>query len=58
MTSFIGIWVFRIGIGYVLGIICNLGVLGVWIGMYINWFVRGIMYSFRLRGEKWLKRKL
>lgn len=58
ITSFIGMWIFRICIGYILGIVLGLGVLGVWIGMFIDWAVRGLMYFYRLRGEKWLKYKI
>jgi len=57
-TAFIGMWIFRIAIGYFLGIILNIGVLGIWIGMFIDWIVRGIMYLIRLHGTKWLKYKI
>lgn len=57
-TAFIGMWIFRIAIGYFLGIILNIGVLGIWIGMFIDWVVRGIMYLIRLNGTKWLKYKI
>lgn len=58
MTAFIGMWVFRICIGYFLGIVLNIGVLGIWIGMFIDWAVRGTMYSLRLKGTKWLSNKI
>jgi putative MATE family efflux protein len=58
MTAFIGMWIFRICLGYVLGIVLRIGILGIWIAMYTDWFVRGTMYLIRLRGTKWLKHKL
>ncbi|EKQ57133.1 MULTISPECIES: MATE family efflux transporter [unclassified Clostridium] len=58
LTAFIGMWIFRIFTGYVIGIVLQLGVLGIWIAMYIDWIVRGIMYCVRLRGNKWLKYRL
>jgi len=58
MTAFIGMWVFRIGLGYVLGIVFKMGILGIWIAMYIDWLVRGTMYSFRLKGNDWLRHRL
>lgn len=58
ITAFIGMWIFRICIGYILGIVLGFGVLGIWIGMFIDWAVRGIMYSFRLKGVKWLKYRI
>lgn len=57
-TAFIGMWIFRILVGYVLGIILKIGVLGIWIAMYIDWIIRGTMYCIRLRGNKWLKHRL
>jgi putative MATE family efflux protein len=53
VTSVIGMWVFRIILGYILGITLKLGVEGVWLGMFTDWTVRGILYAFRLKGEKW-----
>ena len=58
MTAFIGMWVFRIGLGYVLGIVFKMGILGIWIAMYIDWFVRGTMYSVRLKGTNWLGHRI
>lgn len=58
ITAFIGMWLFRIVIGYILGITLNLGILGIWIGMYIDWIVRGTMYLLRLHGTKWLKYRI
>ena len=58
LTAFIGMWIFRIFAGYILGIVLGLGVLGIWIAMYIDWIVRGTMYFIRLRGNEWLKHRL
>ncbi|MDF2594729.1 MAG: mate efflux family protein [Clostridia bacterium] len=58
VTAIIGMWVFRIFTGYILGIILGLGVLGIWIGMYTDWLVRGGLYCHRLRGENWIKHKI
>ncbi len=58
LTAFIGMWIFRIFTGYVIGIVLQFGVLGIWIAMYIDWIVRGIMYCVRFRGNKWLKYRL
>lgn len=58
MTAFIGMWMFRIGLGYILGIVCNIGILGIWIAMYVDWIVRGTLYLLRLRGNKWIMHRL
>ncbi len=55
-TMFVAIfsmWVFRIFVGYFFGIALGWGLLGVWIGMYTDWFVRGVLFYFRLIGDKW-----
>jgi putative MATE family efflux protein len=52
-TTIIGMWAFRIVLGYVLGISLKLGVEGVWIGMFVDWMVRGILYCLRVKNGKW-----
>jgi len=58
LTAFIGMWIFRIFTGYLLGIVLGIGVLGIWIAMYLDWIVRGTMYCIRLKGNNWLKHRL
>ncbi|TDT61112.1 MATE family efflux transporter [Fonticella tunisiensis] len=53
VTAVIGMWLFRITLGYFLGIPLKLGLIGVWMGMYIDWLVRGILYYKRLKNGKW-----
>lgn len=53
ITSIIGMWLFRIIAGYILGIPLGLGVIGIWLGMYIDWIVRGILYLLRFNSGKW-----
>lgn len=58
LTAFIGMWIFRVFIGYILGIVLNVGLVGIWIAMYIDWFVRGTMYCVRLKGNKWIAHRI
>lgn len=53
VTSIIGMWFFRITMGYVFGIILKFGLIGVWLGMYTDWVVRGILFYRRFRSGKW-----
>jgi Na+-driven multidrug efflux pump len=46
-------WLFRIAVGYILGIVFEFGVLGVWIGMFVDWMVRSVMFLRRMTSEKW-----
>ena len=57
-TAIIGMWIFRICTGYILGVVLGFGVLGIWIAMYTDWLIRGVLYSVRLRGERWIKHKI
>lgn len=52
-TTFIGMLVFRLLLGYVLGISLGFGIVGVWCGVIADWFVRSAMYVARLRGNTW-----
>lgn len=52
-VSVFSMWVFRIVMGYILGIPLKMGVIGVWTGMYIDWAVRGVLFYLRLKSGKW-----
>jgi putative MATE family efflux protein len=51
--SMLSMWVWRIGFSYVLAIMFDLGVLGVWIAMTIDWLFRSIFFVTRLLKEKY-----
>jgi len=53
ITSVIGMWTFRILFGYVFAILMNLGVAGIYLAMFLDWTVRGILYGIRLKRGKW-----
>lgn len=52
-VSIVSMWIFRIGLAYVIGGYMKLGVLGVWIAMTIDWAVRAVFNVIRLKGNKW-----
>lgn len=54
ITTFIGVWVFRLVIGYILGVICNLGINGVWIAMTADLVLRAILYIVRYQKGTWM----
>lgn len=45
---------FRIIGAYVLGIVFNLGVVGVWLGMFGDWVAKAVMFAHRYYTMKWL----
>ncbi len=56
VTAVIGMWAFRVLLGYLLGITLRMGAIGVYMGMCIDWVVRGSLYYIRLRGKRWYAR--
>ena len=52
-VNVVSMWIFRIGLAYVIGGYMNMGVLGVWIAMTIDWLVRAIFNVIRFHGNKW-----
>ena len=52
-VSIFSMWVFRIGFSFLLASALNIGVMGVWIAMYIDWFVRSFFFVQRYRKDRW-----
>ncbi len=51
--SMISMWVWRIGFSYILVFVFELGVLGVWIAMTIDWLFRSIFFVTRFLQAKY-----
>jgi putative MATE family efflux protein len=58
IISMLSMWLFRVTLGYILGITFGLGILGVWIAMISEWGIRGTIFLWRFKGEKWYAHKL
>ncbi|REK77595.1 MATE family efflux transporter [Paenibacillus paeoniae] len=58
IASLLSMWLFRIILGYILGITLGFGLMGVWVAMVAEWGVRGIIFAWRFRGDKWYRHKL
>lgn len=57
-VSFVGVWLVRIPLCYILAYEAHLGLVGVWITMSIDWFIRALLlYAIWKRGN-WRKIKL
>ena len=58
LVSFAVMWVCRLGGSYFFGwLFPQLGVLNVWLAMYLDWLVRGAIYLTRFLSGKWLNKK-
>ncbi|MDU7297055.1 MAG: MATE family efflux transporter [Klebsiella pneumoniae] len=53
-VSMLGMWGCRVVAGYTLGIVLEMGVIGVWLGMVLDWAVRGVLFYFRMVSGRWL----
>ena len=49
-------WLFRVGSSYIFGVVLGMGVLGVWIGMFVDWAARSLCFVIRFVSGKWLER--
>ena len=52
--SFFSMWIVSVGIAYVLGIELGLGLIGIYICMIADEYLRGILCLYRWRGNKWM----
>lgn len=52
-VSILSMWIFRIGFSFVLSKTFQLGLLGVWIAMTVDWLVRAIIFVVRYLRGKW-----
>ncbi len=48
-------WVFRLALSYILGTVFEMGLMGIWVAMSVDWIFRSICYLIRFRGHKWEK---
>lgn len=52
--SLLSMWGGRIVAGYTLGVLLGFGVVGIWMGMFLDWIIRGIFFYRRLYSGRWL----
>lgn len=53
-VSLLSMWGGRIVAGYVLGIVLGMGVYGIWLGMALDWIIRGVCFRRRFNSGRWL----
>ena len=51
-------WLFRVVCSYVLVLGFHAGLLGVWIGMFIDWACRSICFVVRFKSGRWTEHKV
>ena len=56
ILNFCSMWVVRIGLAFLLT--PRFGLTGYWIAMCVELNIRGVLFLWRLKGEKWMKLKI
>lgn len=58
ILSCISMWICRVSLCVFLCRVMGFGPMGVWIGMFADWTVRGVVFIFRFHGRKWLNHQV
>ncbi|MFH1231841.1 MAG: MATE family efflux transporter [Planctomycetota bacterium] len=53
--NFIGVWLIRLPLAYLFVKVFNLGLMGVWMAMPIDWLIRSIIYKIMYQKRRWEK---
>ena len=49
-------WTFGVGFGYLFGVVINMGLVGIWIGMAMDECIRGFILILRFKTLGWVKK--
>lgn len=66
IVSNITMWAFRVLFSYIISSFLlkkfpdntSIALYGVWCGMYLDWFFRGLFFFIRFRGKRWLEKSV
>lgn len=58
IMAIISMWGVGVVVGYVFGVVLGYGLQGIWIGLLLDEWIRGISMMFRWRSRKWSKKVL
>lgn len=58
ILSCISMWAFRVTLCIYLCRVHGFGPIAVWIGMFTDWTIRGIVFTFHFMGRRWLAHKV
>ena len=57
-VSIFSMWLFRVILSYLFVLHMNMGLLGVWLGMFIDWICRSTFFAVRFVRGKWMDHKV
>ena len=55
ICSIASMMILRLASGYLLGVVFQLGAIGIWISMVADWLCRALCFVLRFRGTRWLR---
>ncbi len=58
VVAVLSMWIFRIAFSYLLAYTFQMGLLGVWVAMFIDWVARSACFLFRYHSGKWLHKSV
>lgn len=58
MVAMGAMWGVRIGLGYVLAIVCGMGVYGIFLATALEWATRGALFTWRRFSKHWCRHSL
>jgi putative efflux protein, MATE family len=57
-VAILSMWICRIIFSYIFGKYLNMGLMGVWMAMTLDWLIRGICFVYRYISGKWTTQKI
>lgn len=57
-VSVVSMWFCRVLLSYFFVLNLGMGLLGVWMGMFMDWAVRSVLFVVRFLGGKWMDHKV
>lgn len=56
--SVVSMFVFRVGLSYLLALVFHMGLMSVWLGFFADWVCHSVLNAIRLRNGKWIHARL
>lgn len=57
-VSILSMWFFRVVLSYFFVLKMDMGLVGVWLGMFIDWICRAVFFGIRFCNGKWMEHRV
>lgn len=58
VVSISSMWIFRVILSHIFVLYFHMGLLGVWMGMFVDWVFRSVCFVVRLFSKKWMEHEV